>query len=38
VSQDEQYFGLENLGPNMEASKMHQQLLAAYRKVWKQLN
>jgi ribosomal protein S12 methylthiotransferase accessory factor len=38
VNQEEQYFGLENLGPNMEASKMHQQLLAAYRKVWKQLN
>ncbi len=38
VSQEEQYFGLENLGANMEASKMHQQLLAAYRKVWKQLN
>jgi ribosomal protein S12 methylthiotransferase accessory factor len=38
VNQEEQYFGLENLGANMEASKMHQQLLAAYRKVWKQLN
>ena len=38
VNQVEQYFGLENLGQNMEASKMHQQLLAAYRKVWKQLN
>jgi len=38
VNQEEQYFGLENLGSNMEASKMHQQLLAAYRKVWKQLN
>ncbi len=34
VSQEEQYFGLENLGANMEASKMHQQLLAAYDKVW----
>ncbi len=38
VNQEEQYFGLGNLGLNMEASKMHQQLLAAYRKVWKQLN
>jgi len=38
VNQEEQYFGLGNLGANMEASKMHQQLLAAYRKVWKQLN
>jgi ribosomal protein S12 methylthiotransferase accessory factor len=38
LNQVEQYFGLENLGQNMEASKMHQQLLAAYRKVWKQLN
>jgi ribosomal protein S12 methylthiotransferase accessory factor len=31
-----QYFGLENLGANMESSKMHQQLLAAYEKVRKQ--
>ncbi|MDI1309502.1 MAG: 30S ribosomal protein S12 methylthiotransferase accessory factor YcaO [Methylotenera sp.] len=38
VNQAEQYFGLGNLGANMEGSKMHQQLLAAYRKVWKQLN
>lgn len=38
VNQEEQYFGLGNLGANMEASKMHQQLLAAYRKVWKQLS
>lgn len=38
VNQEEQYFGLGNLGANMEGSKMHQQLLAAYRKVWKQLN
>lgn len=30
-----QYFGLGNLGDNMEGSKMHQQLLAAYGKVWK---
>ena len=38
INQEEQYFDLENLGKNMEASKMHQQLLAAYRKVWKQLS
>jgi ribosomal protein S12 methylthiotransferase accessory factor len=38
VNHEEQYLGLDNLGSNMEASKMHQQLLAAYRKVWKQLN
>ena len=30
-----QYLGLENLGANMENCKMHQQLLAAYGKVWK---
>jgi ribosomal protein S12 methylthiotransferase accessory factor len=35
VSREEQYFGLGNLGANMEGSKMHQQLLAAYGKVWK---
>lgn len=35
LNQTEQYFGLGNLGANMEASKMHQQLLAAYGKVWK---
>lgn len=29
-----QYFGLEDLGANMESSDMHQRLLAAYRKVW----
>ncbi|MDP1658194.1 MAG: 30S ribosomal protein S12 methylthiotransferase accessory factor YcaO [Methylotenera sp.] len=34
VTREEQYFGLGNLGANMEGSKMHQQLLAAYRKVW----
>jgi ribosomal protein S12 methylthiotransferase accessory factor len=39
VNQETQYFGLENLGSNMESSKMHQQLLAAYAKVRKpQLN
>lgn len=31
----QQYLGLENLGPNMESCKMHQQLLVAYGKVWK---
>ena len=35
INQKEQYFGLGNLGVNMEGSLMHQQLLAAYGKVWK---
>lgn len=35
VNREEQYFGLGNLGANMEGSKMHQHLLAAYRKLWK---
>jgi ribosomal protein S12 methylthiotransferase accessory factor len=35
INQKEQYLGLENLGSNMENCKMHQQLLAAYGKVWK---
>ena len=35
VSSKQQYLGLENLGSNMENCKMHQQLLAAYSKVWK---
>ena len=35
IKQTEQYFGLGNLGKNMEGSKMHQQLLTAYGKVWK---
>jgi ribosomal protein S12 methylthiotransferase accessory factor len=35
-SQQSQYFGLNNLGPNMENCIMHQQLLAAYGKVRKQ--
>jgi ribosomal protein S12 methylthiotransferase accessory factor len=35
VSGEQQYLSLENLGPNMESCKMHQQLLAAYGKVWK---
>jgi len=32
---DERFFGLNNLGPNMEGSQTHQQILAAYRKVWR---
>jgi ribosomal protein S12 methylthiotransferase accessory factor len=32
---EEQFFGLCNLGANMEGSNMHQRLLDAYRKVWK---
>jgi ribosomal protein S12 methylthiotransferase accessory factor len=35
VSGKTQYVGLENLGENMQASRMHQQLLAAYAKVQK---
>jgi ribosomal protein S12 methylthiotransferase accessory factor len=35
IGQKEQYLGLGNLGANMENCKMHQQLLAAYGKVWK---
>jgi ribosomal protein S12 methylthiotransferase accessory factor len=35
VSGEQQYLSLENLGSNMESCKMHQQLLAAYGKVWK---
>ena len=33
VRREEQFFGLDALGKNMEASKMHTQLLAAYEKV-----
>ncbi|MEQ1598082.1 MAG: 30S ribosomal protein S12 methylthiotransferase accessory factor YcaO [Methylotenera sp.] len=33
INRKEQYLGLGNLGANMEGSKMHQQLLAAYGKV-----
>jgi ribosomal protein S12 methylthiotransferase accessory factor len=33
VNQTDQYLGLGNLGTNMEGCSMHQQLLAAYRKV-----
>lgn len=32
-NQETQYFGLDNLGANMEGSKIHQQLLVAYDKV-----
>lgn len=35
VSKKTQYLGFENLGENMQASNMHQQLLAAYAKVQK---
>jgi ribosomal protein S12 methylthiotransferase accessory factor len=34
ISRQEQFFGLDNLGADMQGSKMHQQLLAAYGKVW----
>lgn len=33
INRKEQYLGLGNLGANMDGSKMHQQLLAAYGKV-----
>jgi ribosomal protein S12 methylthiotransferase accessory factor len=36
INRKEQYLGLGNLGANMQGSKMHQQLLAAYGKVWRQ--
>ena len=35
VNRKEQFFGLNTLGPNMEGSKMHRQLLKAYEKVQK---
>ena len=35
VNGKQQYLSLGNLGANMENCKMHQQLLAAYGKVWK---
>lgn len=35
LNQDERFFGLNSLGPNMEGSQMHHRLLQAYRKVWK---
>jgi ribosomal protein S12 methylthiotransferase accessory factor len=34
LSREIQFFGLGNLGGNMEGSKMHSRLLEAYRKVW----
>ena len=33
ISRESRYFGLNNLGANMEGSEMHKQLLAAYAKV-----
>jgi ribosomal protein S12 methylthiotransferase accessory factor len=33
LSRKSRYFGLNNLGANMEGSEMHKQLLAAYAKV-----
>ncbi|HNZ57629.1 MAG TPA: YcaO-like family protein, partial [Methylophilaceae bacterium] len=33
ISQQAQYFGLNNLGDNMEGSHMHQKLLTAYEKL-----
>ena len=30
----ERFFGLDTLGPDMEGSKMHQTLLAAYDKLF----
>ena len=35
VNREQQFFGLNTLGPNMEGSKMHTQLLKAYAKVQK---
>jgi ribosomal protein S12 methylthiotransferase accessory factor len=34
LDQSERFFGLEDLGENMEASAMHQSLLAAYDKLF----
>ena len=34
IHRDERFFGLEDLGENMEASAMHQSLLAAYDKLF----
>ena len=34
VNGEHQYLSLDNLGANMEGNQMHQQLLAAYGKVW----
>lgn len=35
LNREAQYFGLNDLGNDMEGSLMHQQLLTAYCKVWK---
>jgi ribosomal protein S12 methylthiotransferase accessory factor len=35
LSNQERFFGLMALGPNMEQCDMHQRLLNAYRKIWK---
>lgn len=34
INRTERFFGLASLGPNMEASEMHQSLLAAYDKLF----
>jgi ribosomal protein S12 methylthiotransferase accessory factor len=34
ISRQEQFFGLDHLGADMQGSQIHQQLLAAYGKVW----
>jgi len=34
LKRETQFFGLGTLGANMEGSDMHKRLLAAYRKVW----
>lgn len=34
LNREDQYFGLDMLGANMEGSAMHQRLLEAYGKVW----
>jgi ribosomal protein S12 methylthiotransferase accessory factor len=34
INREERFFGLEDLGENMEASTMHQSLLAAYDKLF----
>ena len=35
IGKKEQYFGIANLGANMEGGVMHQKLLEAYGKAWK---
>ncbi|MBI3228860.1 MAG: YcaO-like family protein [Burkholderiales bacterium] len=34
LAREQRFFGLDNLGPNMEGSAMHQTLLAAYDKLF----